>query len=56
VTVEDRRATFQYSSQPEHAAELLAQLVGRRLPVSSFAAHEVDLEEAYLRAGIGQVD
>ena len=26
------------------------------LPIASFRANDVDLEEAYMRAGIGQVD
>jgi ABC-2 type transport system ATP-binding protein len=39
-----------------HAARLLAEMIGRGLPVASFAPEPMDLEQAYLRAGIRQVE
>jgi ABC-2 type transport system ATP-binding protein len=56
VQVERLRATIEYSNCPEDAARLLAELVTRRVPVASFAPLRPDLEEAYLRTGIEQVD
>jgi len=56
VHVDGCRITLEYSVHAEDAARLLGQLVGLGLPVSSFAANSADLEEAYLKAGIGQVD
>ena len=40
----------------EEAARLLAQLMSRGLPVADFSEEPVDLEQAYLRAGVRQVD
>ncbi len=48
--------TVEWGHTPEDAARLLAMLVARGLPVSSFAAQPFDLEQAYLRAGVRQVD
>ena len=48
--------TFQYSTDRAKAAELLAELVVRRLPVASFVPSTSGLEEAYMAVGIGQVD
>jgi len=56
VQIHDDRAILEYGSRREEAAELLARLVGLGLPVASFAAHSPDLEEAYMRTGIRQVD
>jgi ABC-2 type transport system ATP-binding protein len=56
VQVDRVRATLEYSSQTEDAARLLAELVARRIPVASFGPLRPDLEEAYLRTGIEQVD
>ena len=57
VAVERDRATLTYPADAESAAALLAELVAtRKLPVASFAANPVNLEEAYLRAGVRQVD
>jgi ABC-2 type transport system ATP-binding protein len=57
VVIEDHRVVFSFSRQPDEAADLLAQLVTHhRLPVASFAPNAMELEEAYLRAGISQVD
>jgi DNA-binding MurR/RpiR family transcriptional regulator len=57
LIVEDQRIVFSYSRESGDAADLLKQLVVRLgLPVASFRANDLDLEEAYMRAGIGQVD
>ena len=56
VAIEQDRLTFQYSSDRAKAAELLAELVARRVPVASFVPTLSGLEEAYVAAGIGQVD
>jgi ABC-2 type transport system ATP-binding protein len=56
VAIEQDKITFQFSSDRAKAAELLADLVGRRVPVASFVPSLTGLEEAYVAAGIGQVD
>jgi ABC-2 type transport system ATP-binding protein len=56
VEVDRERATFEYPSTAEEAAGALAELVARGVPVASFAPVAANLEEAYLRAGIRQVD
>lgn len=48
--------TLEYSSLRSGAAELLAALVHAGLPVAEFRALAPDLEQAYLRSGIRQVD
>jgi hypothetical protein len=48
--------TFEYERDRQAAAALLAQLISAGLPVAEFHALEPDLEQAYLRSGIGQVD
>jgi ABC-2 type transport system ATP-binding protein len=48
--------TVEWGHTSQDAARLLAELVGRGLPVASFAAQPFDLEQAYLRAGVRQVD
>ena len=54
---EDRdRISFEFASGREQAAQLLATLVARQVPVASFVPHAPGLEEAYLRIGINQVD
>jgi ABC-2 type transport system ATP-binding protein len=56
VSAERDRVTLTFPADAESAAALLAELVAvRRLPVAAFAANPVNLEEAYLRAGIAQV-
>jgi ABC-2 type transport system ATP-binding protein len=45
-----------YSVDRKHAAELLTQLLAMKLPVAGFTANAPDLESAYLRTGIRQVD
>lgn len=56
VSVDGERAEFAFSGQREHAADLLALMIRQDLPVASFAPAEMDLEQAYLQTGIGQVD
>jgi len=56
VRVEGREVQFEFSEDAAHAAALLADLVQRGIPVASFGAQTANLEEAYLRAGIRQVD
>ena len=56
ATVDRLNISFEYSSDAELAAELLALLIGRGLPIASFVANKADLEEAYMRAGVAQVD
>jgi ABC-2 type transport system ATP-binding protein len=56
VQADGDRGTLEYASGRDAAAELLATMIGRGLPVASFTPHAPGLEEAYLRAGIGQVD
>jgi ABC-2 type transport system ATP-binding protein len=56
IDADGDRVTLDYAVGRDAAAELLAALMARGLPVASFAAHAPGLEEAYLRAGIGQVD
>jgi len=48
--------TFEYERDREAAADLLRRLMSAGLPVADFRALEPDLEQAYLRSGIGQVD
>ncbi len=47
---------LEYGSAREEAAKLLTKLLAAGLPVAEFRPLEPDLEQAYLRAGIGQVD
>lgn len=56
IAVERDRATFELGSSADDAAAALAALVTLRLPIASFAPVAANLEEAYLRAGIRQVD
>ena len=56
VQVDRERITLEYTNDKTAAAELLATLINMKLPIASFTANPVDLEEAYLRAGIEQVD
>jgi len=50
------RFVLEYHSGKTAAAELLAELMKLQLPIASFTANTLDLEEAYLRSGIRQVD
>jgi len=56
LEIDRERVTFEYFSSREQAARLLSMLVGRQVPVASFAPNAPGLEEAYLRTGIRQVD
>lgn len=56
LRVEREVVTFEYNHDREKAADLLAELVRRGVPVASFTADVPDLEQAYLRTGIRQVD
>lgn len=56
VQIDGDRISLEYLSRREDAAALLARLVAHGVPVASFAAQAPGLEEAYLRAGIKQVD
>lgn len=56
VQADRLRFTFEYHADHERAASLLASLVQQRLPVAAFSPNAPGLEEAYLRAGIRQVD
>jgi hypothetical protein len=47
---------LEYTNTRDAAAQLLAELIARRIPVASFTPNAADLEEAYLRTGIRQVD
>lgn len=57
VEVASDRATLEFGSSSEDSAALLNVLVAKKgLPIASFAPIAPGLEEAYMRAGIGQVD
>lgn len=56
IEAERDRVTFEFASERDRSADLLASLVGRKVRVASFVPHAPGLEEAYLRIGIKQVD
>ena len=56
LVVDGERIVLEYGASRDAAAELLAALVERRIPVASFAPNAPGLEEAYLRTEIAQVD
>ena len=56
LQAERLEVTLEYWSNKALAAELLRQLVARGIPVAGFIVNAAGLEEAYLRAGIRQVD
>lgn len=56
IEVHGRQISFEYEHEAGAAAALLARLLREGLPVASFAPVEHDLEQAYLRTGIRQVD
>lgn len=56
VAVNGERVTIEYSQDRQKVAALIAQLVKRNVPIAAFWPHRADLEEAYLRTGIRQVD
>ena len=56
VKIDRLSITLEYHHDATAAADLLAKLVGQKLPIASFSPIAVDLEEAYIRTGIAQVD
>ncbi len=56
VALDGRAFTLEYDHDPVAAATLLRRMLDANLSVASFAPIAADLEEAYLRAGIRQVD
>jgi ABC-2 type transport system ATP-binding protein len=54
--VSGRIISFEFEHEGAAAAALLRKLIDAGLPVASFAPVEHDLEQAYLRSGIRQVD
>jgi ABC-2 type transport system ATP-binding protein len=56
VSVDTDEFTLEGAAGREPASQLLAQLMAKNLPIASFAAHSADLEEAYLRTDVAQVD
>jgi len=56
VEANDRDIRFEYDRDDERGAELLARLVRAGLPILSYTPSRPDLEEAYLRSGVRQVD
>ena len=53
VTVDGRKVVLEYVRDAGAAAALLATLIKEDLPVASFMANRVDLEEAYIAHGRG---
>jgi ABC-2 type transport system ATP-binding protein len=56
VETNGEKFTVEWGRAPDDAAKLLAELVSRGLPVASFSPEPLDLEQAYLRSGVRQVD
>ena len=56
VQIDGDLITLEYLSDRAAAARLLARLLAAGLPVAEFRPMEPDLEQAYLRSGVGQVD
>jgi ABC-2 type transport system ATP-binding protein len=56
VNADGDRIVIEYSSSTDAAAELLAALVAKKLPIAAFSPNAAGLEEAYLRTEIAQVD
>ena len=56
IQIDNEHVVFEYSSDRNEAAALLADLIRRGVPVASFSANVPGLEEAYMRTGIRQVD
>jgi len=56
ISVEGRVISFEYLDDPVRASDLLGEMIRHGLPVASFSPIALNLEEAYLRAGIKQVD
>ena len=56
VQCQDSQVTFDYVVEDQAAADLLRLLIGAGIPVSAFGAVKKTLEDAYLSAGLKQVD
>jgi ABC-2 type transport system ATP-binding protein len=56
VDVQHDQLTCRFGPTRDDAAQLLHHLVAHKIPVSSFTANAPDLEEAYLRTGMTQVE
>ncbi len=56
IATNGRTLQFEYRGEEQAAAALLRQLVTADIAVLSFSAVKASLEDAYLRAGIRQVD
>ena len=56
INADGDRIVLEYASARDDASALLAQLVEKRIPVSSFGPNAPGLEEAYLRTEVAQVD
>jgi ABC-2 type transport system ATP-binding protein len=56
VSADGRALEILHPAEPSSAAALLRALVTSGLPVTDFRKLDADLEQAYLRAGIRQVD
>lgn len=56
VQIHGRQISFEFEHDDARAAQLLRALLDKGLPIARFAPVEHDLEQAYLRTGIKQVD
>lgn len=56
VEIHGRHVSFEFEQDDQAAADLLQTLLERGLPIAAFAPIAHDLEQAYLRTGIRQVD
>ena len=56
VEADGDRVVLEYGATRDAAAELLAKLIDRKIPVAAFTPNAPGLEEAYLRTEIAQVD
>ena len=56
VKMDGRMITFEFDQDDEAAGTLLRALIDKGLPVARFTAKDRNLEHAYLRTGIKQVD
>jgi hypothetical protein len=56
VSADGDEFTLECTAGRDSAAQLLANLMERKIPVAAFTPHAAGLEEAYLRHDIAQVD
>jgi ABC-2 type transport system ATP-binding protein len=56
IAADGDRVVLEYGATRDAAAELLARLIGLKIPVAAFSPNAMGLEEAYLRTEIAQVD